>query len=565
MTTATDRKVSIGRARPGPSRLQDLAATPESPRTPLLRSTSSIYGSPGGSFRSEDEYVVLELGSRYLRGGFPGESTPRCTLGFGPDEQRRVGDYRQWDPEYSTTRRKRKRGQEWGQEFELYRMDLSDVDLGLVEDKFERVMREAYNKYFLLDPKPRRVLLALPPLMPRELLSTVLSVLFGNFQAPSITLMSSPILSTVAAGLRSALVIDIGWAETTVTGIYEYREVHQRRSIRAGKLLSEEMAKVLDAELAKNESGSSTALPDQVSFEEAEEVLTRVGWCKSREDYPQASATSSDDDENEFTDASEIQPNETSISIPFLASRPPKTLTIPFSTLSSPAETALFASDTPLYDLDDHDQPLHLLTYHALLHLPIDVRGVCMSRIIITGGVSNLPGLKSRLLSELQAIVQQRGWDPVKSYGSASKRRNQLLRKRRQTPKTNLPHSAKSTESTDPTNPPVPLPAGLADPEPDEISAKLARLSTKTVPAATTLGGVIRGVESLGAWAGGSLIAQLRIRGIVEIEREKFLQHGLHGASREKEVSVVPQRQTLGPGVRPGAGDRGSWSLGVWA
>ncbi|OCL06185.1 actin-like ATPase domain-containing protein, partial [Glonium stellatum] len=279
MTTATDRKVSLGRGRPAPARLQDLASTPETPRTPLLRSTSSIYGSPGGSFRSEEEYIVLELGSRFLRGGFPGESAPRCMLGFGPNEQRRVGDYRQWDPEYSTTRRKRKRGQEWGQEYELYRMDLSDLDLGLVEDKFERAMREACNKYFLLDPKPRRILLALPPLMPRPLLSTILTVLFGNFQAPSITLLSSPVLSTVAAGLRSALVVDIGWAETVVTGVFEYREVHQRRSIRAGKLLSEEMSKVLNAELAKTAPRTSTTPPQEVSFEEAEEVLTRVGWC----------------------------------------------------------------------------------------------------------------------------------------------------------------------------------------------------------------------------------------------------------------------------------------------
>ena len=129
----TDRKASLGRASRGAApRVQDLASTPESPRTPLLRSSSNLFGSPGGSFRTEEEYVVLELGSRFLRGGFPGESAPRCTIPFGPDEQRRVGDYRQWDPNYSQKRRKRKRGMDWGQEHELYRMDLTNIDLGPV-------------------------------------------------------------------------------------------------------------------------------------------------------------------------------------------------------------------------------------------------------------------------------------------------------------------------------------------------------------------------------------------------------------------------------------------------
>jgi actin-related protein len=218
-----------------PLRVQDLASTPESPRTPLGRSSASLFGSPGGSFRTEDDYIVLELGSRFVRGGFPGESTPRCTLSFGPDEQRRIGDYRQWDPECSQKRRRRTRDHEWGQEHELYRMDLTTLDMGLVEDKFERAMREAYNKYFLLDPKPRRILLALPPRMPHPLISALLQILFSNFQAPSITLLSSPVLSTVAAGLRSALVVDIGWAETIITGVCGEATEHRTRRRRRAR------------------------------------------------------------------------------------------------------------------------------------------------------------------------------------------------------------------------------------------------------------------------------------------------------------------------------------------
>ncbi|KAK1920074.1 hypothetical protein P3342_002370 [Pyrenophora teres f. teres] len=182
MSSGGDRKVSgtLNRSTRGaPPRLADLG---ESPRTPLLRTISATFGSPGGSFRTEDEYIVIEVGSRYVRGGFAGESAPRCTLPFGPDEQRRVGDYRQWDPEHSQKRKQRKTGEDWGHDYELYRMDLTKVDLGLVEDKFERAMREAYSKYFLLDTKPRRIMLAMPPRMPHALMSTFFDVLFTSFK-----------------------------------------------------------------------------------------------------------------------------------------------------------------------------------------------------------------------------------------------------------------------------------------------------------------------------------------------------------------------------------------------
>ena len=49
-----------------------------------------------------------------------------------------MGDYRGWAP---GGRRKDLAIEEWGKEHELWRMDLRDVDLGLVEDKIERTVR----------------------------------------------------------------------------------------------------------------------------------------------------------------------------------------------------------------------------------------------------------------------------------------------------------------------------------------------------------------------------------------------------------------------------------------
>ncbi|KAI4169666.1 MAG: hypothetical protein LQ346_008946, partial [Caloplaca aetnensis] len=288
MTTAAgyfDRKPNTA-ARPAISHLQPDPSSPHTPPRPF----TSAFSSPSLSYRAEDEVLVFELGARHLSAGIAGESNPRCRLDFSPDTGRRVGDYRQYMPEYQDRPRKRRRKYDWGEDHELWRMDLRGVDLGLVEDKVERAVRKAYTEYLLLDPKNKRLNLVLPSLMPHRLLSSVLSSIFSNFQTPSITLFSSPVLNVAAAGCRSGLVVDIGWAETVMTGVYEHREVSSTRTTRAMKLLTRRMADLLKeyaeprsaitqdqppTEDSQN-SGADFPLPDSRYFDFAEEITTRI-------------------------------------------------------------------------------------------------------------------------------------------------------------------------------------------------------------------------------------------------------------------------------------------------
>ena len=90
--------------------------------------------------------MVIELGSRYLRAGFAGDAVPKAVIDFGPEERRRAGDYRKWETGYDKNWRKRIQGKEWGESHELWKLDLRTVDLGLVGDKIERAIREAFNK-----------------------------------------------------------------------------------------------------------------------------------------------------------------------------------------------------------------------------------------------------------------------------------------------------------------------------------------------------------------------------------------------------------------------------------
>ena len=574
-----DRKPSSS-IRPGLSHLQP---DPSSPHTPQ-RTFSSTFSSPSLSYRSEEDTHVFEIGARHLLAGVAGEAAPRCTVGFGPESSRRVGDYRRWLPGYVRPQNKR-REEDWGREHDLWDMDLRRLDLGLVEDKIERAVREVYEKYFLVDQKSRRLLLVLPSVMPHLLLSSVLNAIFLHFQYPSITLFATPITNTVAAGCRSSFVVDIGPAESIVTAIYDYREVYQCRTTRGTKRVILNMVTMLrqyapaTSQLDRRVDNDDEATV-QADFETAEDITARMAWCPIQEELWKSpvegkpiqenlsSLNIREDSPDSFDTCNSKQQDQLhTVPSPFANGQ---TLKVPFSQFAEPVVTGIFAVDRHVHEIDDHEQPLHLLIFKALLSLPPDVRGVCMSRIIITGGGANIPGLKARLLEEVSALVADRGWDPVQ--GKAHERRrtrlkeiNNLQRKSHQlltTGEAQHQH-ASSTATGAPTPTSRASAASLQEQVHDPIAEKLQKDQLKGTKA--TVSGRIRGVETLGAWAGGSLVASLKIRGAVEIDRDSFLQHGLAGARKDTEASTAQTRQSFGPNVPRTGSEKPGWTLGGWA
>lgn len=564
-----DRKPS-STTRPGLSHLQP---DPSSPHTPQ-RTFSSAFNSPSLSYRvAEEEPIVFEFGNRHFSAGFAGESAPRCRLGFGPEESRRVGDYRKWLPGYGNRKRKTSRIDDWGDDYELWRMDVRGLDLGLVGDKIERAVREAITKLLLIDIRAKKLVVVVPSLMPHVLLSAVLGTLFNNFQIPSVTLLNPPTLSTVVAGLRSALVVDVGWRETIVTGIYDYREVSEKRTARAMRMVTLEMARLLERHDMER-SKDAEELGDVKKFEadgdmvvvdlaQAEEVTTRMAWCRSHtrrvetlsisQDRPGRLGSIAEEEPKDLAVPSEFK--DTLISIPSPSS-PRQNIQIPFSAFASPVETALLGSLKLRHNLDDDEQPLHRLIYISLLSLPPDVRAVCMSRIIFTGGGSSIPGFKARLLDEVAAIVEARGWDPVE--GKAADER---LRRLKEISGNRGAKKKRAHRATDPNKleETTTLPVSLEPQVQDLIEEKIRREQDKGMK--PSVSGIIRGVESLGAWAGASLLVKLRIKGVVEIERDAFLQHGLAGARKDAEASAASQKAT----PRPSMGWQTGWTLGPWA
>ncbi|KAI1762782.1 actin-like ATPase domain-containing protein [Hypoxylon sp. FL1150] len=565
-------------------RAGDRSSLPSTPHTPPRAIVPSAFGSPS-TLRADEDVVILELGSRRMRLGFAGDATPKRTVSFGPEQQRRAGDFRAWDATYQADWRRRASGKPWGTDNELWQLDMRGQDLALVGDKLERELRDAFTKYLLIDSRSRKFTLVLPPTLPIPLISSVLDTIFNCFQPPSISILSSPVMTVMAAGTRSGLVIDIGWHETTVTAVYEFREVHSWRTVRAGKLLVEETYEFLSNAIrgrpgtARTERTEDKLEDSAVSFEECEEFAIRMLWCKRATNEPALDRTEGLPTLHEQDETETVPPVEdrSPMAVNLNSCNPPKTVEIPFAELAEPCEAVFLEPYLSPRCFDDHELPLHLLVYQALLQLPLDVRAICMSRILFTGGCSNIIGLKGRILDEVSLLAKERGWDSVRGKAVDQYKKNPKLRRNgsRQSNDEPVPVPApvpvqvpipalveKSTAEGAETAPP-PNPAHAA-PESDHVEEMIKRDRDQK----PVVQGKLRVLDTLGAWCGASMATQLKIPALATVDREIWLQQGVSGASRPSEVDVrTQQRQSVGAGglIRGQVSQsNNNWTLGVW-
>jgi hypothetical protein len=118
--------------------IQEQAGSGPTPNTPP-RSISNTYGSPA-TIRADDDFLIIQLGSRFVRAGFAGDNQPKAVLTSEPKDQRRAGDFRHLQQPGAVDL------QSWQEQYEIWRYDLRDVDLGLVYDKLDRLLRDAFGR-----------------------------------------------------------------------------------------------------------------------------------------------------------------------------------------------------------------------------------------------------------------------------------------------------------------------------------------------------------------------------------------------------------------------------------
>jgi actin-related protein len=384
--------------------------------------------------------------------------------------------------------------------------------------------------------------------------------MFKGFQTPMISLMSTATMSVVAAGIRSGLVVDIGWAETVVTSVYEYREVKCTRSERAGRYLNNKLYEFLRKLLTgKDEDEDARA----ISFAECEDIMCRLMWCrlpafKSAQRQSQQLDTVEEQDESEPEHS--LQNNVTSI--PLRSIKPPRTIEVSLDRIADICDETFFDLSIAPTTFDDHELPLHLLIYHHLLQLPMDVRAICMPRIIFTGGCSNILGIKERILDEVTSMVNRKGWANV-SGKHVEETRNSQFSDRRASVARSVSSAATVSDLGEEQESSRPSSIGTQSDISDPIEAKIARHR----PQIPQMQGEFRTLHTLGPWAGASLVCQLKIPAMATVDRELWLQQGANGASRPNEIDVkAQQRQSMGAGgfIRSSGGHHTNWTLGAW-
>ena len=146
---------SLGRGSSSPSSIAGSnpsisASTAYTPtRTSNLTGLTSLSGTsatPSG-VRAEEETIVIEVGARALRVGMAGDAVPKAIPRPTPALSRRAGDLKMWQAGWTDDwKRGRMRGSEWTSEFELFGADVRRLDVGLMEDKVEKLLRDAYRR-----------------------------------------------------------------------------------------------------------------------------------------------------------------------------------------------------------------------------------------------------------------------------------------------------------------------------------------------------------------------------------------------------------------------------------
>lgn len=166
-----------------------------------LRSRHSLYGA--------EDRVILELGHALARVGYSGESAPR---------------HAQYIKDAWCDRKAHAASEDDWQLLEhvlklTLRQLFHECAVALMAYLQTLLTASAALSHLKTDPRTRKVLVVEPVLMPTSVKALIARLLFDNLQVPSLNFASAPVLSLMASGALTGLVLDVGHAEASVTPV----------------------------------------------------------------------------------------------------------------------------------------------------------------------------------------------------------------------------------------------------------------------------------------------------------------------------------------------------------
>ncbi|BEJ15991.1 hypothetical protein CspHIS471_0505960 [Cutaneotrichosporon sp. HIS471] len=365
----------------------------------------SLYG--------HDDRIVIDPGSRVWKVGFSGEPDPR-TCFFAHDSTDRTRATEIWDLDLSAT------AGAHGNVAEARR---------LVQARIQRRLRDTFHKHLLTDGKQRKVIVVENTFLPTYVKELVTAALFDNLKCPSVAFTPSSILALAASGRVTGLVVDVGWLETTVTPVFCSRPLYNlaRSSPVAGRTLYMRLRALLrrfGRYLPPTRGGtppqSSPPALGLLTDQLVERVLTEA--CFAEQSAPAARTPEPMDidsyepmlpvpdmENEELLDALAARYGGSSQADDWTVSIPSARGTGACGRLVVPGWLRQRVVDALFGDGPDEEDSVPELILHTLERLPVDLRPDMISSILVTGGISAVPGFIPRVRNELLCRIPAEG------------------------------------------------------------------------------------------------------------------------------------------------------------
>lgn len=446
------RKVSFQRSSAAPTR-PSIAPSSSGSTSAAIQSAYSGATRRHSLFGTEDR-IVLDIGSRYSKFGFSGEPRPRAIVPSVSFSQPSTSFLRSDTTSVSDTL--------WDIDFEQCTNDQTRRrKRTLLLAQLTQLLRGAFIHHLMVDPKQRKVLVVENPTLPTSVKELILKVLFDNLQVPSVSFVPAPLLSLLAVGRITGLVLDVGYLETTLMPVYYGRPLtsHVVSSTRAGKRLNARLkqwllmyGKFVAAQTGLQDSTKPLRERTQpidsamLTDDRLEQIKVKALFVGSQDPKPsglqdlfsvleleggvdagskkEAASSlrqkySSTSTATPFTFAvspNSIDPNGTASLIQSINASPSSSAsTLAQATNKSQSSGVIVMpgwvrerAAELFFEQGDQDDPSIVdMAVTSISKLPIDLRRVMCENVLVSGGTAMLPGFPNRFRTQLVEAMEK--------------------------------------------------------------------------------------------------------------------------------------------------------------
>ncbi|KAJ9118244.1 hypothetical protein QFC22_004153 [Naganishia vaughanmartiniae] len=379
---------------------KNAAYSPSAHLSPALSNLKkhSLYGT--------EDRVVIDPGSKIWKVGFSGEARPRKV--FWSTDTQGGGDGNDgtmWDLDFDGMLDRLNASKSLSTNVEDPSEAKSPVEyeevLQLIKARLTAALRSVYVRHLLTESKSRKVIIVENALLPSPIKQLISEVLFDNLKVPSVSFTSGHMLTLMATGNTTGLVVDFGFHETTVVPAFgSYTPpVKSKRPVRPDpKRPAPSQPETYSGKESQHPKESTPVPSDILDWRTLEDVRSRgcfVGTIPLRVCPRPDDAEDLDDHAQAYSAESEAK------DATFIVKRNDMSGDTSNELVKVPGWVRERAAEVFFEDGDVDAMSVVEVILSCLTSLPIDLRKTMISSIVVSGGACMLPGFIPRLRIQL--------------------------------------------------------------------------------------------------------------------------------------------------------------------